>query len=294
MKNVLFCLIFPFVINAQTAFISGNDTICDNGDQALIKVDFNGNPPFTFVHAINGINQPSITTTVNPHIINTFLPGTYTLTSFSDATSFGLVSGSGLVTVLASPTAIIHLQSDTLSIIYPVANFVSQSIGNIVSWSWNFGDNTTNASSQNSTHNYQDSSAIYSASLIVVDAQGCSDTTTRIVWVGNVVIDVIEPFRMYIPNSFTPDYDKVNDNFCIEYNGIRENTFLFKVFNSQGDLMFQSANPLELKCSTGGGWNGKSLKHNIDLPLDVYVYEMYFQDFEGWKHQEYGTINLVR
>ena len=287
MKNVLLCLIFPFVINAQTAVISGNDTICDNAqDGAEVSVSFNGISPFTFVHAINGVNQASITTTVNPHIITTFLPGTYTLTSFSDATSFGLVSGSGLVTVLASPTAIIHLQSDTLSIIYPVANFVSQSIGNIVSWSWNFGDNTTNASSQNSTHNYQDSSAIYSASLIVVDDQGCADTTTRTVWVR-------DEFWMYIPNSFTPDLDGINDNFCIEYNGIRENTFLFKVFNSQGDLMFESANPLELKCSLGFGWNGKSLE-NIDLPLDIYAYEIYFQDFEGWKHQEYGTVNLVR
>jgi hypothetical protein len=287
MKNVLLCLIFPFVINAQTAFISGNDTICDNAqDGAKVSVSFIGISPFTFVHAINGVNQASITTTVNPHIISTFSPGTFTLTSFSDAASFGLVSGSGLVTVLASPTAIIHLQSDTLSIVYPVANFVSQSIGNIVSWSWNFGDNTTNASSEDASHLYPYSSAIYSVSLIVVDAQGCADTTTRIVWV--------DEFWMYIPNSFTPDLDGINDNFCIEYNRIREHTFLFKVFNSQGDLMFQSANPSELKCSTGGGWNGKSLKHNIDLPLDVYVYEMYFQDFEGWKHQEYGTINLVR
>jgi gliding motility-associated-like protein len=99
---------------------------------------------------------------------------------------------------------------------------------------------------------------------------------------------------MYIPNSFTPDLDGINDNFCIEYNGIRENTFLFKVFNSQGDLMFQSANPLELKCNEeDGGWNGKSLQ-DIDLPLDIYAYEIYFQDFGGWKHQEYGTINLVR
>jgi hypothetical protein len=86
----------------------------------------------------------------------------------------------------------------------------------------------------------------------------------------------------------------VNDKFCIDYNGIRENTFLFKVFNSQGSLMFQSTNSSELRCSTGGGWNGKYLQDNMNLPLDVYAYEIYFQDFEGWKHQEYGTINLVR
>ena len=54
---------------------------------------------------------------------------------------------------------------------------------------------------------------------------------------------VRDEFWIYIPNSFTPDDDMVNDKFCIEYSGIRENTFLFKVFNSQGDLMFQLTNP---------------------------------------------------
>ena len=120
MKKVLIFLIAPFVINAQTAFISGNDTICDNGDEATIKIDFPGTPPFTFVYSLDGVNQSSITTTVNPYSINTSAPGTYTLISFSDANVIGSTSGSGLVTILESPTAIIHLQSDTLSIINPV------------------------------------------------------------------------------------------------------------------------------------------------------------------------------
>ena len=286
MKNVLLCLIFPFFINAQNAFISGEDTICDNGDAAIIEIAFNGTSPFTFVYAVDGVNQSSITTTINPYIINAFSPGTYTLISCSDANVIGTPSGSGLVTILESPTAIIHLESDTLSIVNPVANFVSQSIGNIVSWSWNFGDNSTNELSSIVSHSY-DSLGVYQASLIVTDNNGCSDTAINTVWVRDV-------FWIYIPNSFTPDEDMVNDKFCIEYSGIRENTFLFQVFNSQSDLMFQSTNPSDLKCSIGGGWNGKYFEDNMDLSLDTYVYEIYFQDFEGWKHQEYGIINLVR
>ena len=291
MKKVLIFLIAPFVISAQSAFISGNDTICDNGSPAVVKIDFNGTAPFNFVYAINGVNQPPHKpTTTTPYFINTSIPGTYTLTYFSDTTSSSSadsVDGSALVTILESPTAIIHLESDTLSIINPVANFVSsQSIGDIVSWNWNFGDNTTNESSPNVSYSYN-SLGIYQASLIVIGSNGCSDTAINNIWIRN-------EFWIYIPNSFTPDYDMVNDKFCIEYNGIRENTFLFKVFNSQGDLMFQSTNPSELRCSTGGGWNGKYLDENIDLPLDTYAYDIYFQDFEGWKHQEYGTINLVR
>jgi len=48
-----------------------------------------------------------------------------------------------------------------------------------------------------------------------------------------------------------------------------------------------------LKCSDGG-WDGTHYKTKKALPSDTYIYEIYFQDFEGWKHKEYGTIVLVR
>ncbi|MAW21471.1 MAG: hypothetical protein CMD16_03640, partial [Flavobacteriales bacterium] len=108
-------------------------------------------------------------------------------------------------------------------------------------------------------------------------------------------VTITDEFWVYIPNSFTPDNDGVNDKFCIEYNGIRDNTFLFKIMDSQGVLMYESRSPSELKCSgLDLGWDGKQYKTKYDLPSDTYLYEVSFQDFEGWKHKEYGTIILVR
>ena len=286
MYKILFFFGFPLIINAQTAFISGNDTICDNEDNASIKVDFTGTAPFTFIYSVNGVNVNVIITQNSPYIINTKQEGLYLLEQFNDATSFGSVSGSGLVTVLESPKSVIHLVSDTLSILYPVANFVSKSIGDIVRWDWNFGDNTVNNFSSTVSHTY-DSLGLYEASLIVMDVNGCSDTA-----INNVYIE--DEFWIFIPNSFTPNNEEPNNKFCIEYNGIRENTFIFKVFNSQGDLMFQTDNPSALKCKIGGGWDGKYLQKDMPLPADIYAYEFYFQDFQGWKHQEYGTITLIR
>ncbi len=119
-RYVLFFLLSPFFLKAQSAFIAGNDTICDNDqDFATVSVSFTGVSPFSFVFTINGVVQPSIITTINPYIINTKEAGNYMLTSYNDANSSGSISGSGLVTVLESPTAIIHLQSDTLLITYP-------------------------------------------------------------------------------------------------------------------------------------------------------------------------------
>ena len=65
-------------INAQTAFISGNDTICDNGQAATIQIHFTGNAPFTFIYALDVVIQPSITTTINPHVIYTSVAGAVT------------------------------------------------------------------------------------------------------------------------------------------------------------------------------------------------------------------------
>jgi len=42
------------------------------------------------------------------------------------------------------------------------------------------------------------------------------------------------------------------------------------------------------------GWDGKHYKAKNDLPSDTYIYEIYYQDFEGWKHNEYGSIILIR
>ena len=289
-----FILFFPFLLNAQTAFISGNDTICDNASKAIVTVDFTGAAPFTFSYLINGVNQSSITTQNTSYSILTSIPGTYTLQSFNDVTmSAGTISGSAIVTVLESPTAIIHLASDTLSVIYPIANFVSQSIGNIVSWNWNCGDNGLNINTEDALCTYS-TSGIYQAVLIIKDINGCFDTAIYNVWVN-------EEYRMYIPTSFTPDNKDPNNKFCIEYSGIRENTFLFKVLNSQGDLMYQSVTPSELRCcinppncSVKGGWDGTYYKTSKKIPSDTYVYKIYFQDFEGWKHREYGSIMLIR
>jgi len=102
---------------------------------------------------------------------------------------------------------------------------------------------------------------------------------------------------MYIPNAFTPNLDEKNRNekFCIEYHSIIENSFLFKVFNQQGQLVFQSADALGLSCSSiDGGWDGTYFETQEKLSSGIYSYNLFFQEIEGWKHNKYGTITLVR
>ena len=287
LKKIPFVLLFPFFVNGQTAFISGNDTICDNGNPAEIVVNFTGTAPFYFSYNVNGVTDNVDSTMLNQYLIKTKVPGIYTLVSFSDNNGFGSIDGSAIVTILLSPTALFTTATDTLNILFSKVQLDDITLGDIVEWDWDFGDNSANEFIQNPYHTYKDSIGIYQISLIVTDNMGCRDTATKQIW-------ITDEYWMYIPNSFTPDNDKVNDKLCIEYNGIRENTFFLKIINAQGDLMYQYSDPSLLKCSSDGGWDGTHYKTNEDLPSDTYVYEVYFQDFEGWKHKEYGSITIIR
>ena len=46
--------------------------------------------------------------------------------------------------------------------------------------------------------------------------------------------------------------------------------------------------------SDGNGWDGLHYKTGKKLPLGTYIFEIYFQDFEGWKHRNTGSIYLIR
>ena len=270
------------MISAQSVFISGDITICSAPtDTAKIKVSFNyGTPPYSFVYAINGVNQESITTDDNPYYIKTKEAGTYTISYFSDAISNGIINGSAEVTVLDSPNAMFSTDADTMSILYTTLKLQDLSEGNIIDWQWDFGDGNT-SSQENPYHTYQSFSGIYQIKLIVTDDMYCIDTAIKKIWVSDTIISYTSSdYWMYIPNSFTPDNDGLNDRFCIKFHGIRDRFFLFKVFNDQGDLIYQSINPDNLRCGDNG-WDGKHFITKEKLPADNYVYEMYFQDSAG-------------
>jgi gliding motility-associated-like protein len=284
------CVLYTYPIPPLQAFISVNDSICSNSiNQAEVKVSFSGAiEPYTFVYAINGVSQPSITTTINPYVIYTQQAGSYTLTSFSDDVNPGWISGSALVTIYQAPTALFTTATDTLSILSPSVQLNDVSTGNIVSWQWDFGDNTIQNFTSSPYHTYKDSLGIYQISLIVMDDKGCSDTIFKQLWVA-------DEYWMYIPNAFTPDHDGVNDVFCLQHHGVREETFNFNIYDRFSNLVYATDKIEKLECFlNSNGWNGTHYKTGNDLPMGTYIYEVYFQDFEGWKNQEQGHLFIVR
>ena len=84
-------------------------------------------------------------------------------------------------------------------------------------------------------------------------------------------------------------------DFCISYGGIRENTFVFNLYNKNSELIFSTNDIGSLECSSTSisGWNGKDLNGN-EVPMGVYIYELYYQDVNGWKYDKTNSLLIVR
>ena len=282
-------LLFSFSAFSQsTAFIYGGGNLCDNAGTIDVEISLTGTAPWNIVYAIDGVGQPSILTSSNPHIIPTKTAGVYTVASVSNAFGVGTTSGSAIVSVLQAPTAQFTVVPDTLSFMYPTTKFQDKTI-NATAWSWNFGDNTAIDNFQNPIHTFDSIVGVYQVTLIASDINGCSDTTFHQVWVN-------DEYYIYIPSSFTPDWDGVNDKFCLHYHAIREHTFDFKVYDMRGEVVFFTKNIKAMVCDNlaKNGWDGTHNKSGKELPIGNYVYEVYFQDFEGWKHHDFGFLHIIR
>ena len=275
-----------YLLPTITAFISGNDTLCSNQEEmAKVKISLGGIAPFNFIYSINGVSQSQITTNNSPYIINTNQAGLYELISFSDAYESGNLSGQAYVTIVQAPNAEFIPEPDTMTILYTSTKMLDISSGDINSWVWNFGDGSPISYSSSPFHTYLDSIANYQISLVVKDVSGCRDSTSRIV-------TIRDDFWIYIPNSFTPDSDDLNDKFQISYHGIREETFIINIFNRQNEVVYSTEDIFDL--DSNNGWDGNHQTKNFPLPGGIYVYELYFQDFDGWKNQKNGYINIIR
>ena len=288
------CVLVTKLKPPTNAFIEGNDTVC-RGEEAFFNVSFNGTPPYTFTYAVNGEPQLPIITTSSSYTISATEEGSYTLVSFSDANEPGSISGSALLTLLESPEAGFVPSPDSMTVIYTTTTMVdtSKPTGFIDSWWWNFGDGIGYDSIQNPTYTYSNQDiATYAVSLTVTHENGCQNTKVQ-----NVI--VTDEYWMYIPNSFTPDDDLINDKFCIDYRGVLEETFMFNIYSRFGELVYSTTNIRDLKCDyldghLINGWDGTDQNTGSKLPGSVYIYEIYYQDHREQKHQDVGHLLIVR
>ena len=141
---------------------------------------------------------------------------------------------------------------------------------------YTFGDGDSSIDCETS-HLYADTGS-YLVTLIVTSANGCVDTTYRI-------IEVNKFFTLYIPNAFTPNADGRNDAFIIKGDGLID--LDLKIFNRRGQMVFRSSNVNKI-------WNGTHLDTGNSVPDGVYVYDAIVKDRNRKKHYYKGFVTVVR
>jgi gliding motility-associated-like protein len=180
------------------------------------------------------------------------------------------------IQVFANPIADFDFGPQPTSFMHPTINFTDQSV-DAVAWDWDFAG----LGSSTQQHPSFDFTQIgsYDVTLIVMSAEGCTDTITQ-----TVIID--DEFLIYVPNAFTIDNDGINDIFLPIVNGVDPLNYTLYIFNRWGQLIFESNHPTI-------GWDGRYKGSTVQQ--DVYVWKIQLRDgIRGEKHEYIGHVTLLR
>jgi gliding motility-associated-like protein len=217
-------------------------------------------------------------TDVNPsHIYNT--PGQYgvTLTITTRQGCSSTLSLVNVVTANALPvadfTAPHEMTLNDAAISVGLSNLSEGSN----SWLWDFGDNSGASTDFNPFHNYTDT-GLYTIQLISYSSAGCPDTAYR-------TVKVIGEFAIFIPNTFTPNGDGINDEFIAR--GIYIKDYDMWILDRWGGKIYHST-------SLSQPWNGTYLDDGKICQSDVYIYKIKINDVYGKPHEYVGRVTLVR
>jgi gliding motility-associated-like protein len=120
----------------------------------------------------------------------------------------------------------------------------------------------------------------YEIRLEVTSFAGCKDTLMK-------TIEVKGAYNVWIPSSFTPNFDGVNDIFIPVFSpyGVDTKHYEFTIFNRWGALLFNTSN-------INAGWDG-TYKGEPAIEA-VYVFTLKFKDSDGVVYDKIGHVTLLR
>ena len=165
------------------------------------------------------------------HFYNT--PGTYDveLIVTSDVGCEDTLLIESYINAYGNPIADFTFSPDATTIYNPEIQFVDQSF-DAWEWFWNFGDGYF-SNEANPAHSYE-APGTFMVELTVQNEYNCVSQDVATVTIG-------EEFNMYVPNSFTPDGDNINDYFLPVILGPELLDFYeLRITDRWGVLLFES------------------------------------------------------
>ena len=107
----------------------------------------------------------------------------------------------------------------------------------------------------------------------------CADTTCK-------SIIVLEDIIIYLPNTFTPNGDLLNDVLIPSIIGVKKDAYTYQVFNRWGKLIFETDDVTK-------GWDG--YENNKVAKTDVYIWKITAVDnIRNKEHNFKGHVNLIK
>lgn len=201
--------------------MSPNALICP-GDSVFIEVFPTGgfgNYFYDWQHSTDATAgvwvKPAQTTTFEVHV--------------SDECQTFFVVGSTTVEVIR-PDADFQVTSSTLFNNMPIT-FQNLSVG-AESYQWFYGDGNTSTTIVGS--NVYENPGTYYVTLVATNQLGCKDTVTK-------PITIEEEYWIYVPNTFTPDGNRVNNYFSVSTVNIKYLEVM--IFNRWGERIFEAYDP---------------------------------------------------
>ena len=181
-----------------------------------------------------------------------------------------------LVQVNPSPVAGFSFSPTEVNVCENKVTFVNESSG-ATSYIYVLDQNSFLTEEPNFTHEYNNIGTDYPI-LTVTNEFGCKDSVRKTI--------LVFPFTMYIPNTFVPDKDGINEVFlAISPYEIYDWEML--IYNRWGQCVF-------IGDDIAKGWDGTFL--GMDSPDGVYTYKIRYRGCEfpsAWQQIE-GSVRLVR
>jgi gliding motility-associated-like protein len=221
------------------------------------------------IWTINGVPTNNCTVTQTFPTQGTY-PAILTVTSTN-----GCVGSSGVINALVHPMPIAQFSTspNIANIFEPTITF--NNLSSVGTYQWTFGDGNTSTQSF-PIHTYGDTGT-YTIQLVVTTQYGCTDTAY-----GTIIIHDI--FSVYVPNSFTPNGDGINETFYPVVTGAE--FYEFWIFNRWGEQIYDSSN---LGAPWPGTYKGK------DVQEDVYVWKLHIKEKNTAKvHDLVGHVTIIR
>jgi gliding motility-associated-like protein len=181
-----------------------------------------------------------------------------------------------LVTVNPSPSAGFMVNPDKVDVCQNSVSFIDQSQG-AVSYQYVFDQYQYTSNLANFTHDYVNSGSDYPIQ-IVSNQYGCRDTARSTV--------MVEPFSVYIPNTFIPDQNNRNELFK-PITDFDVAAWEFSIYNRWGELIFQTNDPMQ-------AWDGQL--NGVMCQDGLYSYKLKFRSCDKpyiWQAVD-GFVTLIR